>query len=83
MNINILKKVGITFVGIVGAIYILFLILPFIISPIVNSYLPTVNAEIKKATGFTSKLEDFRIVTTPKFTIGAKLGKMWQILMLI
>ena len=76
MNINLLKKVGITFVGIVGAIYILFLILPFIISPIVNSYLPTVNAEIKKATGFTSKLEDFRIVTTPKFTIGAKLGKI-------
>jgi len=34
-----------------------------------------VNDEIKKATGLNSKIEDFRIVTTPKLTVGAKLGK--------
>lgn len=76
MNINLLKKVGIVFAGIIGAIYLLFLILPFIVTPIVNSYLPMVNSEIKKATGFTSKLEDFRVVTTPKLTVGARLGKI-------
>ena len=76
MNINLLKKVGIILAGIIGAIYLLFLILPFIVTPIVNSYLPMVNSEIKKTTGFTSKLEDFRVVTTPKLTVGAKLGKV-------
>jgi uncharacterized protein involved in outer membrane biogenesis len=34
-----------------------------------------INDEIKKATSLTSNIEDFRLVTTPKFTVGAKLGK--------
>lgn len=76
MNINLLKKVGIILAGIIGAIYLLFLVLPFVVTPIVNSYLPMVNSEIKKTTGFTSKLEDFRVVTTPKLTVGARLGKI-------
>lgn len=75
MNINFLKKAGIITAGTIGAIYAIFLIAPFIISPIVNSYIPMVNDEIKKATGLNSKIEDFRIVTTPKLTVGAKLGK--------
>ena len=75
MNINFFKKTGIVVAGVLGAIYALFLILPFIISPIANNYLPMVNEEIKKATGLNSKIEDFRIVTTPKLTVGAKLGK--------
>ena len=75
MNINFLKKTGIAIASTLGAIYGLFLIAPFIISPIANNYLPMVNDEIKKATGLNSKIEDFRIVTTPKLTVGAKLGK--------
>lgn len=75
MNINFLKKLGVITVGTIGSLYALFLLAPFIISPIANSYLPMVNDEIKKATGFNSKIEDFRIVTTPKLTVGAKLGK--------
>ena len=75
MNINFLKKAGIIFIGILGTIYAIFLIAPFIISPIVNSYIPMVSDEIKKATGLNSKIEDFRVVTTPKLTVGAKLGK--------
>ena len=75
MNINFLKKAGIIFIGILGAIYLIFLIVPFIISPIVNSYIPMINDEIKKTTGLNSKIEDFRIVTTPKLTVGGKLGK--------
>ena len=31
--------------------------------------------EIKKVTGLNSRIEDFRIVTTPKLTVGAKLGE--------
>ena len=75
MNINFLKKTGIAVAGTLATIYGLFLITPFIISPIANNYLPMVNDEIKKATGLNSKIEDFRIVTTPKLTVGAKLGK--------
>ncbi len=75
MNMNFLKKAGIITAGTIGAIYAIFLLAPFIVSPIVNSYIPMVNDEIKKATGLNSKIEDFRIVTTPKLTVGAKLGK--------
>ena len=71
MNINFLKRAGIITVSILGTIYLLFLVLPFIITPIANKYLPMVSDEITKATGLNSKIEGFRIVTTPKFTIGA------------
>ena len=71
-----MKKLGIIFISILLSIYLIFLLAPFIISPIVNNYLPMVNEEIKKASGFNSKIEDFKIVTTPKLTIGAKLGKL-------
>ena len=69
------KKLGLIFIGTIATIYLLFLILPFIVSPILNNYIPMLNDEIKKATGLNSQIEDFRIVTTPKLTIGAKLGK--------
>ena len=74
MNLNLLKKTSIITASIIGAIYAFFLIAPFIISPIANSYIPMVNDEIKKATGLNSKIENFRIITTPKLTIGANLG---------
>lgn len=72
---NFLKKFGIITVSFLGAVYVLFLLLPFIISPIANNYVPMVNDEIKKATGFNSRIEGLRLVTTPKLTVGAKLGK--------
>lgn len=75
MNINLLKKISIGIVGFLGAIYLLFLILPFIITPIANKYLPLVNDEIKKATNFSAKIECFKIVTTPKLTVGASIGE--------
>ena len=48
MNINFLKKLGIVTAGTLGAIYLLFLIAPFIVSPIANNYLPMISEEIKK-----------------------------------
>ena len=74
MNINFLKKMGIFTISTIAVIYILFLILPFIITPIVNNYIPMVNDEIKKATGLESKIGGLKLVTTPKLTVGAKLG---------
>jgi len=75
MNKNLLKKLTIATVGTIGAVYGLFLLAPFVVSPIVNSYAPMVSDEIQKATGLTSTLEDFKFVTTPKLTVGAKVGK--------
>ena len=75
MNINFLKKASIITAGTIGAVYAIFLLAPFVISQIVNSYIPMVNDEFKKATGLNSNIENFKIVTTPKLTVGAKLGK--------
>jgi len=75
MNIKLLKKIGIISGAVIGVIYILFLILPLIISPILSSYLPQINTEINKACGLNSKIEKIRIVTTPKLTVGIKVGE--------
>ena len=62
-----MKKFGIIFASIIATIYLAFLILPFIITPIANSYIPLVNEEIKKATGLNSKIEGFRQTTVEEF----------------
>jgi len=77
---NFFKKLGIILISLIAIIYLLFLIIPFILSPIVNNYIPLINEEIKKTTGLTSKIEDFRIVTTPKLTVGIKV-KNFEILL--
>ncbi|MCQ2753546.1 MAG: hypothetical protein MJ231_00690 [bacterium] len=73
--INILKKiviiVGITF----GILYLAFLILPLVVSSVVNNYSPQITQEIQKATGLNSKLEGVKLVTTPKLTVGLKVDK--------
>lgn len=75
MNIKLLKNIFIGVFGIVFTIYALFLLLPFIISPILNKYIPTVNDEIKKSTGLISEIDGIRLTTTPKFGAGVKIGK--------
>ena len=47
MNKNLLKKLGIVAVGTIGAVYGLFLLAPYIVSPIVNNYAPMISDEIK------------------------------------
>ena len=73
MKNKFFKIFGITLASLVIGSYLIFLIAPFIISPILNKYLPTVNDEIAKATGLKSKIEGFKIVTTPKLTVGVKV----------
>ena len=75
MNKEIWIKTGVILCSVFGVIYGLFLLAPFTVSPIVNCYVPKINEEIKKATGLTAELEGFRLVTTPKLTVGAKVGK--------
>jgi len=71
---DILKKIGIIFGAIVGTVYLLFLVLPLIASPILNGYIPTINQEITKNLGLTNEIKNIKLVTTPKLTIGIKIG---------
>ena len=75
MNKNFWIKAGIITCSVIGTVYALFLLLPFVVTPIVNGYLPKINEEVRKTTGLSMQLDGFRVVTTPKFTIGAKFEK--------
>ena len=75
MNKKFLKKTAVVLAGGVISIYALFLIAPFAITSFVNGYVPQINEEIKKATGLNSSIKDFKLVTTPKLTVGAKVGE--------
>lgn len=65
-----LKKIAIGFVAFIILIYVLFLTAPFFLSNMVNSYNGEIVKAIEDASGFKVKLEDIRLLTTPKFTIG-------------
>ena len=73
MNINTVKKTGIVLVSIIGAIYVIFLMLPLFLNGLLNSYLPQIT-KIAEDAGFKLKLEDVQLVTTPKLTAGIKVG---------
>lgn len=69
------KKLLITLGILILGTYILFLIAPLIINPIINGYVPQINEEIKKNSGFESNIENIKLVTTPKLTVGVKIDK--------
>lgn len=71
MNI---KRFGIVTGITVGSLYLLFLLLPVVLSPILNSYSPQISAMIEEASGYKVKLEKLGVVTTPKLTAGIKVG---------
>ena len=69
-----LKIAGISILGILAVLYIIFLAAPLL----VNIYLKSHNADIVKmiedASGFKVVLSEIKLVTTPKLTAGIKLG---------
>ena len=69
------KKLLIILGASILGIYVLFLLAPLVLNPIVNGYVPTINDEIKKATGLDSNIENIKFVTTPKLTAGIKVEK--------
>jgi len=72
MSIN-WKKFSLGFSGFIAVLYILFLILPFIISPFLNSYTNEIEEIVKTSTGFDAKLEKISIVTGFDLSAGVKV----------
>lgn len=75
LNLNF-KKFGIIIGSIMGIIYALFLVLPFIVSPFVNKYAPEVQNIVKESAGLNLKLENIGVITTPTLGIGVKAEKI-------
>ena len=70
MKFQFVKKLALILLISVLAIYVIFLILPFLINPIIKNYSPQISEELKKATGMNSTISDLRVLTTPKLTVG-------------
>lgn len=65
-----MKKFGIGLGIFLVTLYILFLITPFIVSGIANSYTDEISKIVEDTCGFKLKLENIRVLTTPKLTVG-------------
>ena len=75
MNIRLFKKFGVILGSVFIGLFILFLTLPLVLNIVIDKYIPTITGEINKLTGLSAGIEDIKIVTTPKFTAGLKIGK--------
>lgn len=69
-----LKKTAIGLGIFFVTLYVLFLTVPFLLNGIVNSYSKDISKLIEENCGFKVKLENIKILTTPKLTIGAGIG---------
>lgn len=74
-NEKLKKACTITGATLVG-LYILFLISPLVLSPIVNSYSGQVKGIIKTSTGFDAELDGLGIVTSPNLSAGIKVKSL-------
>ncbi len=75
MDINKLKKAGLITGSVLLTLYIIFLLLPFVLSPVLNSYCTQIQTMIEEASGYKVELENLGVITTPKLTAGIKIGQ--------
>lgn len=69
-----LKKIFFGSIITVLVLFALFLILPFFLTGLANSYSDEISKLVEEGLGFKLKLENIKFVTTPKLTVGAKIG---------
>ena len=67
------KKLGIIIASIFVFLYIMFLLLPLLLNPIINGYSPQIINEIHKNLGLDSKIGEVKLITTPKLTVGLNI----------
>ena len=70
-----MKRFAIIFGIVLASLYVIFLLSPLVLSPILNSYNAKISSMIEDASGFKVKFEKLGIVTTPKLSAGIKAGK--------
>ena len=70
------KKAGLITGIIILTAYIIFLILPFILSPILNSYKDEIAVLVKESTGYDVKLEKLGVVTGFNLSAGISIGSV-------
>ncbi len=71
---NFFKYFGITILSIIIFVYILFLAAPLFLSGIANSYSAQISKIIEESCGFKVKIENIKLLTTPKLTAGLYAG---------
>ncbi len=71
---NIWKKAGIIVGSIIIAVYVLFLLAPLALSPILNKHASDIEKIAQDSTGLKFSLQKMKVVTTPKLTAGIKIG---------
>lgn len=71
-DVSMLKKFLLSIFIILLSLYVLFLIVPFFLTGFINSY--DYSKMIEEACGFKVKVENVRLVTTPKLSAGIKVG---------
>lgn len=67
------KKFPIGFGIFLTTLYVSFLIIPFFLSGIANSYSDEISKLVEESCGFKVKLENIRVITTPKLTVGGRV----------
>ena len=78
MKINInWKKTGLIFFSVIAILYVLFLALPLVLSPIANSYCRQVEEIIKTSSGLDAKIDGIGITTSPKLAFGIKIKELF------
>lgn len=71
---KLLKYTLISAVSVILVLYAVFLITPFFLTGLINSYSGEISSIVEKSCGFKLKLENMQVLSTPKFTVGAKAG---------
>ena len=71
-----MKKFLIILSSVFVGIYLIFLLLPIAISPIINMYGDDIAKLIEETSGYKAKLGKITFITTPKLTAGIKLKKL-------
>ncbi|MBP3820426.1 hypothetical protein J6G99_02140 [bacterium] len=70
------KKLGIILFSILFGVYALFLIFPFVISPLVNNYTKDVEKLIKDSTGIEVQISNLALTTSLNLAVGVKTDKL-------
>ena len=71
---NFFRYLGLGILSFLLIVYLMFLVIPFFLTGVANSYSSKLTKIIEDTSGFSVKLEGIKILTTPKLTAGLYAG---------